>query len=199
MKRAVCFLTLFLSIAFVSTAQNNKVQKASEPSWATIHTINYAATHLDRDSEDGYIDLDFERQVSLEHGAEFRRTIIKVLSEAGVQNSSEISIDFDPTYQQLIFHSINIIRGTKSLDKLQLSKFKVIQQEKELSMHLYDGSLTALMVLEDVRKGDIIEYSYTIKGFNPTFGNKRAGSFDLQFSVPLYNSYYKMIGPQNRI
>lgn len=59
-----------------------------------------------------------------------------------MQNSSEISVNFDPAYEPLIFHTIRIIRDGKSLHKLQLSNFKTIQQEKDVSK--FTGSSQSL-------------------------------------------------------
>jgi transglutaminase-like putative cysteine protease len=191
-------LVLALQLTLLASAQTSKVQKEKEPSWVTLHNFNYASSILDSDAEEGYIDLDYELQVSLPQQAKYVKSATRILSEAGVQNNSEISVNFDPTYQQLIFHSIKIIRGNQTIDRLQLSKVKVIQQEKELDMHLYNGALTALLLLEDVRKGDIIEYSYTLKGFNPIYNNRYAAMYDTKFSVPVYNLYYKLIVPNNR-
>src|SRR5574337_1160160 len=137
-------------------------------------------------------------QVSVSSQTKYFKKAIKILSEAGVENSSEISIDFDPSYQKLFLHSLKIIRNGQTIDKLQLAKFKVVQQEKDLDKHLYNGSLTAVSFLEDIRKGDIIEYSYSIKGFNPIFNGKYFGLYDVQYSVPIYNLLYKLIIPSNR-
>jgi transglutaminase-like putative cysteine protease len=192
---------LLLNILFVFSiarveASGPKMEK--QPDWVTPTTIQYNSTQLDQDAEEGYVDLDFEKQVSLEHQAIFYKKSIRILSEAGVQNSSEVSVDYDPSYQQLSFHSIRIIRGNQSIDQLNLSKIKTVQQEKELDRFIYNGKLTAVLILEDVRKDDIIEYSYTIKGFNPIFQNKYADFYDAQFSVPVYHMYYKLIVPTSR-
>ena len=172
------------------------VQK--EPAWITKPAFDYSNTRLDDEAENGYINLVREKQVSIQQQSVYTRTIFKILSESGVQNASEINVNFDPTYNQLIFHSIKIIRGKETIDKLQPAKIKVIQQEEELNMHLYDGSLSAVLFLEDVRKGDIIEYSYTLKGFNPVFKGKFSGIFEAGYSVPVYNLYYKLLVPDGR-
>ena len=191
-------LVFVLPLTLLAKAQTSRLQKEKEPYWVTVHTSDYTDNTMDADAEDGYIDLNYELQISLAQQSKYIKKEMKILSEAGVQNNSEISVSFDPTYQQLVFHSIKLIRGTQTLDKLQLSKFNLIQQEKDLARHVYDGSLTALLLLEDVRKGDVIEYSYTLKGFNPVYGNRYATRLDAQFSVPVYNLYYKLIIPNGR-
>jgi hypothetical protein len=115
-----------------------------------------------------------------------------------VQNGSEVSVSYDPSYEQLIFHSIRIIRNKEILNKLELSKFKIVHQEQELTDFIYNGLLNAVLILEDVRKGDIIEFSYTIKGFNPIFKNKYSDSYSMNFDIPLYQVFYKLIVPPGR-
>lgn len=200
MKRLLPYLLISVQflLHFQLNAQNSKLRAEKEPAWVTINKTDYNNSKLEREAEDGYLDLGFEKQVSLAQQSRYFKKTIKILSEAGVQNSSEISVNFDPSYEQLTFHTIRIIREGKALNKLQLANFKTIQQEKDLSRHMYDGSLTALLVLDDVRKGDIIESSYTIKGFNPIFNNKYSEVYDLRYGVPVASLYYKLIAPANR-
>lgn len=197
--RRIVFATAFVFLLFYFSAAQNKVSKEEVPSWVTATSINYNQSNLDNDAEDGFVDLDFEMQVSVSLQTKYFKKAIKILTEAGVENSSEISVDFDPSYQKLAFHSIKIIRSNQIIDKLKGTKFKVVQQEKELDKHLYDGSLTAISFLEDVRAGDVIEYSYSLKGFNPIFNGKYFGSYTVQYSVPVYNLLYKLCIPANRV
>lgn len=192
------FLLLFISTLYTH-AQNRRPQLQKEPIWATSNSAPFTGVQLDAEGEDGVVDLVFEKQVSLETESVFTKRMIKLLSEAGVQSSSEISISYDPAFQQLIFHKINLIRNGRVIDKLQLSKVKTVQQEKDLSNFIYNGSLTAVLFLEDVQKEDILEYSYTLKGFNPIFGGKYSSIFDTRFSVPVYRIYYKLIVPNERL
>ena len=187
---------LFFSLAVLA---QKKPLLSKEPAWVTVNQFDYANTKFDNEAEDGSIDLVYEEQVSAEQESFYCRRAVKILTEAGIQNNSEVSVDFDPSYQQLIFHSIKIIRGNTTLNQLNLSKIKTIQREKELDKYLYDGSLSSVLFLEDLRKGDIIEYSYTIKGFNPIFKGKFAYVIKTNFSVPIYNMYYKVLIPRNRI
>ncbi|MGN6804164.1 MAG: DUF3857 domain-containing protein, partial [Ginsengibacter sp.] len=199
MKRLFPLLLILVFLFFTNAhAQHTKLKIEKEPSWITVNTINYDDNLPEGEAEDGYLDLAFERQISLKTGEIYYKRAKKILSEAGVQNASEVSVNFDPTYEQLIFNSVRIIRDGKSINKLKLSDFKVVDQEQELDRHLYDGSLTAYLVLKDVRKGDIIEYSYTRKGFNPIFDGKYSDEFDCNYEVPVRNLFYKLVVPYGR-
>jgi Domain of Unknown Function with PDB structure (DUF3857) len=179
-------------------AQNKEPHTEKEPSWVTINAIDYSNSQLDHEAEDGYVDLAYEKQVSLAEQSIYYRKAIKIISEAGVQNKSEISISFDPSYEKLFFHSIKIIRGKETINKLQLGKIKIIQKETELDKHIYNEALSAVLLLEDVRKEDIIEYSYTLKGFNSIFKGKYSDTYGTAFSSPVCNLYYKIIVPAGR-
>jgi len=195
-----CFLILcfFQFFALSVYAKDKKPIIEKQPEWITITKVDYSKTNLDGEAEDGYSDLNYEKQVSLQHQAVYYKKVFHILSEAGVQNQSQISVDFEPSYQNLFFHSIKIIRGDQVIDQLKLSNIKTIQQEKDLNRFLYDGSLTAVLFLEDIRTDDIIEYSYTLKGFNPIFKNKYADVFQTKFDFPFYKIFYKLIVPKSR-
>ena len=169
-----------------------------QPGWISSTQVSYTDTQMDQEAEDGYVNVDFEKQVCLDQQAVYYKKVTRILSEAGVQNNAQISVSYDPSYQQLVFHTLRIIRNGSAIDKLQISKFKTVQQEKELNRFIYNGKLTAVLILDDVRKGDVIEYSYTIKGFNPIFAGKYADNYDVQFGVPVYHLLYKLIVPSGR-
>ncbi|NNV55358.1 DUF3857 domain-containing transglutaminase family protein [Limnovirga soli] len=192
------FIAILLAVTLTAIAQHKKPISEKTPAWVTVNTYDYSKTTLDAEAEDGYIDVAFEEQVAVELQTTYYRKAIKIISEAGIENTSEISLGFDPTFQQLYVHSLVIIRDGKTINKLAINKFEVIQQETELSRSLYNGALTALLILDDVRKGDIIEYSYSLKGFNPIFKGKFAENFSTSYSVPLYWIYYKMVYAKTR-
>ncbi len=187
---------LFISSTIYSLPDKPSISKV--PAWVTKNNIDYNNVSLDKDAADGYINISFETQVSLADQSKYFFYSKKIISKSGVQNESQISVSFDPSYEQLIFHSIHIIRKGEILNRLELSKIKTVHQEEELANFIYTGSLDAILILEDVRMGDIIEYSYTIKGFNPIFKNKYTDEYSMEFPIPLYQIYYKLIVPQGR-
>ncbi|WP_207496210.1 DUF3857 domain-containing protein [Aridibaculum aurantiacum] len=200
MKSFTAFLlTCFLFVVNNPVlAQNKKVTSAPMPSWVVSNPVNYNVSALEKEAEDGYFDMLFEKQVNVADEVVYIKKALKILNESGVENASEVSVGFNPAYQQLAFHAINIKRGNEFIDKLQVKKFKVLQQETDAYRHLYDGNLTALLLLDDVRKGDVIEFSYSIKGTNPILDGKYADFFDMGYSVPVGSLYYRVLSPVTR-
>lgn len=191
--------TLIAFLILSSQLFGQKPASSAAPSWI-IGTIagNALDPKLLNDTKDGYIHLVLEEQVNLDTRTSYQRTVIRIVTEAGIQNGSEISVNYDPTYQRLLFHKICIIRDGRVIDKLDLSKIKTVREEKELDRSIYNGSVTAILFLEDVRKGDQIEYAYSVQGFNPVFGNRYSTSLQTQFEAPVGRILYRIICPSGR-
>ena len=132
--------------------------------------------------------IDFQNDIDLQ--SYFSHYTIEIVNNEGIQQMSDINVDFDPSYQKLIFHSINIIRDGKIIKKLSLNQIKTIQRETSMERFLYDGTITAFVNITDVRVGDVIDYSYTLEGSNPIYENKYHSKLYFQYSIPvnyLYN------------
>lgn len=110
----------------------------------------------------------------------------RVLNQTGVEGSSQITIDFDPTYESLTLHELVIWRDGRAIDKLNTARMSLIHREGELNNLLYNGHQTLHVILDDVRTGDIIEYRFTLEGDNPIYNGIFAYSHSLNWSVPVH-------------
>ena len=84
------FLFVFLLFGMPAIGQVKRPLSGKEPAWATINQYDYKDTRLDHDAEDGYFDVEYETQVSLADQSVYYRRAMKILTEAGIQNCSEI-------------------------------------------------------------------------------------------------------------
>ncbi len=151
-----------------------------------------------REVNDGYYLKLFEQEANVARDELYQRTIKSIISDGGVQSASNVSISFNPAYEQVTVHQITVWRDGKPIDKLRKDAFKVVANEEDLAMFLYNGSYTAYLILDDIRNGDEIEYSYTISGSNPVFDRKYSKSLPLQGTDPIGLIHYLLLAPASR-
>ena len=139
-----------------------------------------------------------ETEINVPESATFQHRVKQICSYAGVQNGAQISLDFDPGYESLQLHWIRIWRGTNFLNQLERDKIKVIQQERDLERYALNGEYSAILVLEDVRVGDVIDYAFTFQGVNPVFGGRFARSIQLQSEEPMGRLRTRLLWPAKK-
>lgn len=117
----------------------------------------------------------------------------------GLGMASEIQVEFTPSYESLVFHTIEIWRKGVRIDKLDRRKIRVLQRETNLEQQIYDGTMTAMLVLDDLRVGDRVEIAYSIKGMNPVFDGKFV-KIDWMSSGrgPTKLSRFRLLAPEGR-
>src|SRR6267154_2599168 len=181
-------LLLFLSSHILA----QQVPVKSTPSW--VKPISFSTEVSDTtNTSGGYYDLVSDEQWNLTTKEAFHHFAQKILTEKGLENNSTITQSYDPTYETLTFNSILIHRNGQMMDKLRGGKFEVLRREENMERLIYDGDLTAVFNLHDIRVGDILEYSYTVKGWNPAFGNKFSSSIYLNYGVPVGLVFVRLI------
>jgi transglutaminase-like putative cysteine protease len=155
------------------------------PKWIDNVSVDTSATLAAGEARYGTYALLDDHQVDAGTTTEnYYRRVRKILSPTGVQNASEISFDFDPTYERLVIHDVTILRDGKRKSVLDASSVRVIEKEDEQRDHLYDGILSAIAFVNDVRPGDVLDYSWSVEGANPLLGGRFADTFDLAADVP---------------
>ncbi|MEI8203139.1 MAG: DUF3857 domain-containing protein [Bacteroidota bacterium] len=195
-KKYVSVLVFLLS-SIVCLSQNSKTSISEVPDWVVKVQPDYKkVTKANQTSANYFLLLDKQENIAKQQC--FTHFAIKLLNNDGVQQLSDIHIDFDPKYQKLVFHQLKIVRNGASIDKLKTHKISVVQREKDLERFVYDGSLTAIINLKDIRVGDIIEYSYSVVGYNPVLNGFYSDVLYLQFGEPVEYLYLRLCAPTNK-
>ncbi len=197
--------TVFFSCLLVLTASQPAVAKPSfavKPPQSWIRTIDSRAdttSELDSASSGSTFILDdHQTRVSEETVERYYHHVQRVDTAAGLDDLSQLKFDFEPSFQQLTIHFIRIRRDNAVIDALRPSEIKVIQQEESLNQQLYNGTLAALVFLNDLRLGDTVDFAYTVSGENPVLDGRFADAFYLADERPIQHLSYRLLWPSRR-
>lgn len=173
---------------------------ALTPAWVLPVAVEEVAAGKPLPTRGGVAFLlrDMQTRVDQRGKVSYYHTASKALDGGGVEQVANLSISFDPSYQALTLHAINVIRSGKVIPKLAGAKVQVLQRETELDYLIYDGSQTASVLLDDIRIGDVVEYAFSLDGSNPVFQGKVSSRAEMEWSVPLVRSFVRLLMPLNR-
>ena len=118
---------------------------------------------------------------------------------AGLEDLSQLRFYFEPSYQQLAIHFVRVLRGGSVIDALKPSEIKMIQEEADLDQQLYNGTSAAVIFVNDVRVGDVVEYAYTITGENPVLSGRFTDIVYLADNEPIKEKFFRVLYPSKRL
>ncbi|TCK18273.1 uncharacterized protein DUF3857 [Thiogranum longum] len=142
--------------------------------------------------------VDHQVYISESGETRFSRMVTQPLTEAGLNQAAEIEINFNPAYQTLTLHKLDLVRDGQLTNKLQPEQVRLIQREQDFDKRLYDGVVTAVIIVNDVRLKDSVDLAYSIEGRNPVFGNKYFSAFSLGWNVPVDRARVRVSAPAER-
>jgi hypothetical protein len=182
-------------LSSVSQAHASDYQRAPTPKWVVPQALDLQAQAPLGQTLDGvhYLLVDQQTQLGTGSLVSYRRFASRVLNAGGAESAAHITIDFDPTYQTLTLHALNLYREGRAQDRLVASQIKVLQRETELEYRVYDGSKTVDVVLHDVRPGDVVEYAYSVRGSNPVLAGLVSGRMSMQWRVPVEQLHRRLM------
>ncbi len=188
-------LAVALALGFL--AQDHEFTIAPMPDWVVpidleeasvfpVHQITGGAYHIHRDTQHRYTQGELST---------FADVATYVHNSQGVPSASQVRISFDPEYESLTIHSVDVIRNGEASGRLDPDQIQIVQREEELQFQIYDGAKTALMFLPDVRSGDIVRYAYTIDGSNPAYAGHYVRSTHLAYHRPIHRIRHRLLWP----
>ncbi len=187
-------LTSFLLFFFCASLMGQDKYQSPRPFWVSEQAF---PTENSDWQVSGYQWLLYDRQVNFGSAENYFHYAFKLESPEAVNTLSNIEISYDPSFQTLSFHEILVHRAGEVISVLDLQIPKEIRKESSRDRLLYDSTLSVIFNLNDIRPGDILEYSFTRKGNNPLFKDHYFASeyFDKQMPVGL--SIFRVLAPLN--
>ena len=184
---------VYFCITFNSISICAQIKASKEPGWVLNQEYKTSINIPLEEVAYGYVVLLADEQVQIPKQERYIRFVKKITDNIGIQEAAEIADSYDPKYQSIKFHEIKVIRNGEIIDKLDINNFQEIRRESSSESYIYDGRLTAMINLSDIRKGDILDYSYTITGFNPIHDGNFSGVFSLNNYVYINKSNIRLL------
>ncbi|HEX7312411.1 MAG TPA: DUF3857 domain-containing protein [Pyrinomonadaceae bacterium] len=178
-RRAALWAALLVALACAPASAKPNFSVQPPPAW--VQAVAPPADAGQNEPEDGLRCMLDDRQVRVTaKGSEtFYHYVSQVTTSAAVQEVSQLRFDFEPSYQTLVIHHINVVRAGQTINALRRDEIKVIQREDELNEQLFNGTLSAVVLLNDVRPGDVIDYAFSVNGDNPVLAGNFADALTL--------------------
>lgn len=190
----------WLAVLMPATGRAAEYTIGPVPAWVVPITSGVASTDEISQGSFGEVYLLADTQVLAgdQQRVTYHRLVTNAVNASGVSSVANIQIPFDPSYQTLVLHSINIVRHGHVIPKLATARIQVLQRETELEARIYDGAKTVSVFLDDVREGDTVDYSYSTTGRNPVFKGLDFGRDSLQFAVPIARIHSRLLVPLDK-
>lgn len=126
------------------------------------------------------------------------RTIQRVLTREGAQQVANVVLDFDPGFQRLEVHFVRVVRGGNYIEHAKPETFQLLRRETNLERLVFDGRLTASLLIPDVRVDDIVEVSGTLYGTVPVLNGKYVTWVVFDSFNPWYETRQRLVRPLDR-
>lgn len=111
-----------------------------------------------------------------------------LIGEAG-----RFQIVWNPEFQTMTLHRVELLRDGRWQNRLAPETISLARRESEFEQDLTNGSVTALIVLDDVRVDDVIRIGYSITGANPVLGGQVADWATLSWRNPTLRSGLRVL------
>ncbi len=187
---------LILATVFLPSLKaldNGSIPVSARPQWTQPVTCDPAAT-IDPSLVDyGYYYLLVDQQIHVEQKQDYRHYAFRVINNAGLTDASQIELSWEPSYEQFTLHSLSVWRNGTKHEWTNRIRWKEIQKEESLDILQYKETRTMLLVLEDIRVNDVVEYEFSITGTNPIFGDMTAGSFHHGYNYPMDTVHFRLL------
>jgi transglutaminase-like putative cysteine protease len=170
------------------------------PAWVTPIDVDFKSSVDENNVRNGTTALLRDTRIRIGHASveRYQRTVQKAVSSAGVEALAEVMIEFAPDYQELALHHVAVVRNGKVFDQTRRASIRMLDQENDIEHRVYKGTSTALVVLNDVRAGDVVDVAYSIRGLNPVLAGHYAGSVTFGAEEPTRRFYVEVRRDETR-
>jgi hypothetical protein len=157
--------------------------RAPAPNWIdTVEPIDPRDVKFTPNGGKHWLLYDNQTLKTKEDQVWYVRRVGQPVTVRGVESLASYKWTYDPTYEEVKVHHINVIRNGEIVDALSTASIEVLRQEKNLRRNILDGRETLYVRINDVRPGDIVDSAVSWHGPNPSFDNNTSHVLNLDWT-----------------
>jgi transglutaminase-like putative cysteine protease len=168
------------------------------PEWVVHDPYDSSAPVDDKFVHGGICELIRDEQVDVSSPAFHTRLSFHIVSQAGAERVANFAVGFDPSYQTMEVHFVRVVRDGAIFDHARRESFDILRREQNLERRILNGQLTASLIIPDVRAGDVVEMSWTVKGQNPALQGIFSHWTSLEMTQPSREMRFRLRRPTSR-
>lgn len=169
------------------------------PGWADAIAIEEFSIDRGAQFQFGMAYLLSDRQVrKTGNGFDYvERLAYQVVERSGLETAATIAREFDPEHETLSFNFLRVLRDGEIIDRLNDAEITLLRQEEGLGANIIDGYYTAVIHLEDIRVGDVIDYSYSGSVESSLWPDHLFESASVEWPMPLAQVRLRLLVPED--
>jgi len=164
-------LSIVLCFYITSAACQNKVKSYSleaTPSWVK----EYPEPKIGESYSAALPMIQLETQYNHETGEDYTRVFYYIEDQGSLNKLRSYYITYEPDYKAISIHKVTIHREQQKISLGKQLHVEYVQEGKQINGEHYDVDGELVIYFDNKLKiGDIVEVSYTSKGFQPDLHN----------------------------
>lgn len=139
--------------------------------------------------------IDFQHEVADDSQRLYTRIVSEAISDVGAASLSYVQIPVFPAYQSLEINRISVRRNNLFEDRAGRFHASLSTPENLASAGVITGMNIAVIRLDDIRAGDLVDFSYTVRDSSAFFGTRRTHAFPSALSTYVAQYSVRSIWP----
>ena len=135
--------------------------------------------------------------VQVDHRGGGERTyydhVYEVRAPSLIGDGGRFEIGFRPEYQSLAIHRVEVRRDGVWSSRLKPERISLARREGEFENDIANGTVSALVVMDDVRIGDLVRIAYSIDGANPVLSGQALDGYSVGYQNPMLDTRWRGI------
>ncbi|WP_441240494.1 TonB family protein [Tardiphaga sp. 768_D3_N2_1] len=170
---------------------------AATPSWTETVNSTDIISDADIHAWNGVIRILSDNQILLtaDETQNYHRRVSRIISRAGAEHAAHFTLEFDAHFETVQIHSLKIVRDGQEIEHANADSIQLLRREKNFDRLIFDGRLTASFLIPDVREGDIVDVSFTIRNENPILCSRWSGWFEFDPYFPWATTHFRLLSP----